>query len=92
MWFTVKKIKNNSLNQLVKYLDTLGYSLQAPRKTNEGKSHPDRDAQFRYINSQSAKFQKQGLPVVSVDAKKKELVGKFMNSGQEYQPRRGQCL
>jgi hypothetical protein len=63
------------------------YSLQAPRKTNEGKSHPDRDAQFRYINSQSAKFQKQGLPVVSVDAKKKELVGKFMNSGQEYQPK-----
>jgi hypothetical protein len=79
--FSVSHVK---VADLLKQAD---YSLQAPRKTNEGKSHPDRDAQFRYINFQSAKFQKQGLPVVSVDAKKKELVGKFMNSGQEYQPK-----
>ncbi len=62
-----------------------GYSLQALRKTNEGKSHADRDAQFLYINTQTLHFQSQGDPVVSVDAKKKELVGQFKNGGSEYQ-------
>ena len=70
--------------QLLKSLD---YSLQAPRKTNEGKSHPDRDSQFQYINQQTEKFQNEGLPVISIDAKKKELVGEFKNGGREYQPK-----
>ncbi|MCC6579775.1 MAG: ISAzo13 family transposase, partial [Phycisphaeraceae bacterium] len=67
------------------------YSLQANRKTREGSSHPDRDAQFGYINEQATLALKAGRPVVSVDTKKKELVGEFKNSGQEWQPR-GQPL
>lgn len=62
------------------------YRLQAPAKTLEGASHPDRDAQFRYLNEQSKAFLGQGQPVVSVDAKKKELVGAFKNGGQEWRP------
>jgi hypothetical protein len=68
-------------------LDDLGYSLQANRKTKEGKGHPDRDAQFEYINQQAHAFHKEGQPVVSVDAKKKELIGDFHNGGQEWHPR-----
>jgi hypothetical protein len=67
-------------------LTELGYSLQALRKTREGGTHPDRDAQFAYINEQTQVFQAQGAPVVSVDAKKKELVGDFKNGGREGQP------
>jgi hypothetical protein len=67
-------------------LTELGYSLQALRKTREGGAHPDRDAQFGYINEQIQAFQAQSSPVVSVDAKKKELVGDFKNSGREWQP------
>jgi transposase len=67
-------------------LTELGYSLQALRKTREGGTHPDRDAQFGYINEQTQAFQAQGYPVVSVDAKKKELVGDFKNGGREWQP------
>jgi len=63
------------------------YSLQANRKTKEGSSHPDRDAQFEYINQQALAGLKEGRPVVSVDTKKKELVGEFKNSGQEWRPR-----
>ena len=63
------------------------YSLQANRKTQEGSSHPDRDAQFGYINQQAILALREGLPVVSVDTKKKELVGEYKNSGQEWQPR-----
>jgi hypothetical protein len=62
------------------------YSLQANRKTREGSSHPDRDAQFGYINQQAIAALKEGRPVVSVDTKKKELVGDYKNSGQEWQP------
>ena len=62
------------------------YSLQSNRKTIEGKGHPDRDAQFQYINRRVKAFQRQGQPVVSVDAKKKELVGQFRNGGREWQP------
>ena len=69
-----------------KLLSTLNYSLQSTRKRMEGKSHPDRDAQFKFINSKVIDFQFRGQPVISVDAKKKELVGHFSNSGQEYQP------
>lgn len=67
-------------------LTALGYSLQGTRKTQEGKAHPDRDAQFHYINKQVKAFQRTGHPVISVDAKKKELVGDFANAGREYQP------
>jgi hypothetical protein len=61
-----------------------GFSLQANRKTREGKSHPDRDAQFHYLNRQVKRFQGRGQPAISVDTKKKELVGDFKNGGREY--------
>jgi hypothetical protein len=62
-----------------------GYSLQANAKTTEGAQHRDRDAQFRYLNEQARQFRDAGLPVVSVDAKKKELVGEFKNVGREWE-------
>ena len=65
-------------------LHDMDYSLQANRKTKEGSSHPDRNAQFEYINRQVRAFQKRGQPVVSVDTKKKELVGDFRNAGREW--------
>jgi len=71
---------------VVVLLRQLNYSLQSNRKTREGASHPDRNAQFEYINAQVCRFQKRGLPVVSVDTKK-ELVGDFKNGGREYQPK-----
>ena len=64
----------------------LGYSLQAPRKVQEGSSHPDRNAQFCYIDAQTKQFQECGEPVISVDCKKKELIGHFGRAGQEWQP------
>ena len=67
-------------------LHRLGYSLQAPRKIREGGTHPDRDGQFRYINTKAKGFQRRAQPVVSVDTKKKELIGDFYNKGQEWQP------
>ena len=67
-------------------LDQAGYSLQAATKTLEGNQHPDRDAQFHYLNDQVKAFLEAGQPVVSVDAKKKELVGPFKNGGREWQP------
>ena len=66
----------------------LDYSLQANRKTKEGASHPDRNAQFEYIAEQTKAFQQRGQPVISVDTKKKELVGEFKNGGREWQPKR----
>lgn len=69
-----------------KLLGSMGYSLQANVKTKEGTSHPDRDAQFRYINDQVRRFLADGLPVISVDTKKKELIGEFRNRGVEWQP------
>ena len=69
-----------------KLLGSMGYSLQANVKTKEGTSHPDRDAQFRYINEQVRRFLADGLPVISVDTKKKELIGEFRNRGVEWQP------
>jgi hypothetical protein len=68
-------------------LKKAGYSLQANRKTREGGSHPDRNAQFEYINKQVIAHEKRGQPVVSVDTKKKELVGEFKNVGEEWQPK-----
>src|SRR5262249_55926344 len=63
-----------------------GYSLQANCKTREGRQHPDRNAQFEYINAQARRFQKRCQPVISVDTKKKELVGDFKNAGREWRP------
>ena len=67
-------------------LKNVGYSLQANRKTRERSQHPDRNAQFEHIHEQVLAFQKRRQPVISVDTKKKELVGNFKNSGQEWRP------
>ena len=64
-----------------------GFSLQANAKTREGASHPDRNAQFEHINAQIAAFQAAGEPAISVDTKKKELVGDFKNGGRELRPK-----
>ncbi len=64
-----------------------GFSLQSNAKTLEGKQHPDRDAQFHYLNEQARDHQDGGAPVISVDTKKKELVGPFKNGGREWEPR-----
>ncbi len=68
-------------------LRSLGYSLQANRKTREGASHPDRDAQFAHINAQVTQVLRAGEPAISVDTKKKELVGDFKNAGREWRPK-----
>jgi transposase len=68
-------------------LRELGYSLQANSKTREGGNHMDRDAQFHYLNDQAMSFLAAGEPVISVDTKKKELVGNFKNNGREYRPK-----
>jgi hypothetical protein len=78
------QVSARTVNRLLRALD---YSLQANRKTREGSSHPDRDAQFAYINERTKEFQRRGQPVVSVDAKKKELVGEFKNGGREWRPK-----
>jgi transposase len=75
-----------SQHLVAQLLHELGYSLQANRKTLEGASHPDRDAQFQHINEQAQLFQASGDPVISVDTKKKELVGDFKNGGREWRP------
>jgi hypothetical protein len=67
-------------------LHRMGYSLQAPAKENEGAQHPDRDAQFRHIDGQARAHLEAGEPVVSVDTKKKEVVGNLANKGREWQP------
>lgn len=67
-------------------LHELGYSLQANQKTREGASHPDRNAQFEFINRHAASQIRTGCPVISVDTKKKELVGDFKNAGREWRP------
>jgi hypothetical protein len=68
-------------------LAQMGYSLQSTRKTREGGNHPDRESQFQHIASQVAQYQAAGDPVISVDTKKKELIGDFTNGGQEWQPK-----
>ena len=72
--------------KVAELLADLAYSLQGNRKTKEGTAHPDRNAQFEHINAQVAAFQKRGQPVVSVDTKKKELVGDFKNGGRAWRP------
>jgi transposase len=76
-----------SHTKVAQLLRNLGYSLQGTRKTMEGTSHPDRNTQFEYIYEKVKIFQKFGHPVISVDAKKKELIGDFANKGKEYQPK-----
>ena len=76
-------VSERSINRL---LHDLGYSLQSNRKTLEGSHHPDRDAQFQHINQRVQVFQRQRQPVVSVDTKKKELIGQFRNGGREWAP------
>jgi hypothetical protein len=68
-------------------LHDLGYSLHALRKSREGTEHPDRNAQFEYISAMVEDFQERNQPVISVDTKKKELVGNFKNGGREWQPK-----
>ncbi len=68
-------------------LHKMGYSLQGNRKTREGSKHPDRNAQFEHINARATATLKAGLPVISVDTKKKELIGDFKNGGREWRPK-----
>jgi hypothetical protein len=68
-------------------LKHMGYSLQANRKTIEGSSHPDRDTQFEHIYEKIKAFREDGQPVISVDTKKKELIGNYGNEGREWQPK-----
>ena len=68
-------------------LHQLGYRLQSARKRQEGASHPDRNAQFEHINATADSFLAEGQPVISVDTKKKELVGNFKNGGREWHPK-----
>ena len=76
-----------SHRMVAELLHAMDYSLQANRKTLEGSSHPDRDAQFHHINNKIQEFQADRQPVISVDTKKKELVGDFKNNGQELRPK-----
>jgi len=75
-----------SHRMVAEILHDLGYSLQANRKTLEGSSHPDRDAQFGHINGQAQEYFATSDPVISVDTKKKELVGEYKNGGREWHP------
>lgn len=70
---------------LAELLHDLGFSLRAKKKNIEGVSHPDRDAQFQHIKEQCQTFEQQGNPIISVDCKKKELIGNFKNNGAEWQ-------
>ena len=82
----MKPGRNVSTFLVGQMLHEMGYSLQANRKTLEGKGHPDRDEQFQHIHDRAQDFQERGQPVISVDTKKKELVGTFKNGGREWQP------
>lgn len=78
------KIGRQKISEL---LSELGYSLQGNRKTKAGSSHPDRDKQFRFLNRRVKLFQRDNQPVISVDTKKKELIGDFSNKGKEWRPK-----
>ena len=77
------KITDDTVGRILR---SIGYSLQAPSKQKEGKAHPDRDAQFVYLNKEVGRFMKAGQPVISVDTKKKEIVGEYSNGGAEWHP------
>ena len=76
------KLSHQTVGRL---LVEMGYSLQSNRKTEEGKDHPDRNSQFEHINRKVRSFQRRGQPVVSMDTKKKEIVGNYKNSGREWE-------
>lgn len=77
-----------SHEKVAQLLRTMGYSLQGNRKTEEGEDHPDRDAQFRHINRRVRRAMALGWPVISVDTKKKELIGNFANKGQQWRQKK----
>ena len=81
-----KKKHPVSHSKVAQILHDLNYSLQSNRKTEEGAEHPDRDAQFRHINTAVKKCLRQSSPVISVDTKKKELIGNYDNAGQQWRP------
>jgi hypothetical protein len=81
-----------SHTKVAQLLGAQGYSLQGNRKTEEGSDHPDRDTQFRHINTQVQRAMARGTPVISVDTKKKELVGNYANGGQQWLPARTPVL
>jgi len=84
----LKKMGHQASHRMIaEMLHAMGYSLQANRKTLEGSEHPDRDAQFNFIYKKVKEFQSRCQPVISVDAKKKELVGNFKNGGRELRPK-----
>jgi hypothetical protein len=84
----LRRMGHDASHRLVaELLHEMGYSLQANQKVLEGTSHPDRNAQFEHINRKVRRFQSKGQPVISVDTKKKELVGNFKNGGRELRPR-----
>lgn len=78
---TIKK------SALAEVLSSLGFSLKANKKNIEGVSHPDRDLQFQHIKKTCDAFENEGSPIISVDCKKKELIGNFKNNGREWQPK-----
>lgn len=84
-----KALRQKSINishvSIAEMLKVMGYSLQANAKVNEGGDHPDRDKQFQYINALSGKYLSKKHPVISVDTKKKELIGNFKNAGREWE-------
>ncbi len=82
-----KKGHQVSARTVARLLHQMGFSLQANRKTREGKQHPDRDAQFKHINKKVRSFQRRGQPVISVDAKHRELLGDFKGKGREWEPK-----
>jgi len=79
------KVSSSTVGKILR--EQLEYSLQGLKKTKLGSSHEDRNAQFEYLNRKCRQFQDSGQPVISVDTKKKELVGDFKNGGREWQPR-----
>lgn len=79
------KVSHNAVGKILK---EKGYSLQSNRKTHEGGNHPDRDMQFEYINEQVKGYIQKGQPVISIDCKKKELIGNFKNNGKELEPQK----
>jgi hypothetical protein len=79
------KVSTTSIGKILR--EQLGYSLQGLKKTKEGSSHEDRNAQFEYLNRKCLEFQGRHQPVISVDTKKKELVGDFKNAGREWRPK-----
>jgi pterin-4a-carbinolamine dehydratase len=83
------KISANTVGKLL--TDVLGFSRQVNRKADEGSHHPDRNAQFEHINAKVVAAQAKGEPVISVDTKKKELVGNFKNGGSDYRPKGNPC-